>query len=153
MACLDQIRAIPTECCYRVTFAWQQSPRVRSIVDCTCIQRCYAHHTYLTYFTDFRNFLFITYANVHLSPHPLPPSLTLSLPLPPSPSLSLSLSLSPSLSLPPSTIQVSQLVILHEDVREGKLVADISQPVKVVSTAVDNLITVSFTQYMYLYPG
>ena len=40
-------------------------------------------------------------------------------------------------------IQVSQLVILHEDVREGKLIADIAEPVKIVSAAVTNLITVS----------
>jgi vinculin len=44
--------------------------------------------------------------------------------------------------LDPVAQQVSQLVILHEDVKEGKLVADIVEPVKIVSAAVVNLITV-----------
>ncbi|CAI8028993.1 Vinculin [Geodia barretti] len=44
--------------------------------------------------------------------------------------------------LDPVAQQVSHLVLLHEDVREGKLVADISLPVRAVSAAVDNLINV-----------
>ena len=41
--------------------------------------------------------------------------------------------------------QVSQLVILHEDAQQGRIMPDISLPVTVVCAAVQNLIAVSHT--------
>jgi len=38
--------------------------------------------------------------------------------------------------------QVSQLVILHEEAEEGRIIPDISQPVAAVGAAVNNLIVV-----------
>ena len=56
--------------------------------------------------------------------------------------LSLSLSLSHSLGFSPS-LQVAQLIMLHEEAQEGRIVADLLPPVSAVSAAVQNLITVS----------
>lgn len=39
-------------------------------------------------------------------------------------------------------VQVSQLVILHEDAADGKIVHDLTGPVKAVDAAVQNLVVV-----------
>ena len=58
--------------------------------------------------------------------------------------------------------QVSQLVILHEEAEEGKIIEDLTGPVAAVGAAVKNLVEVRLTVtcmyirvavYMYMYVG
>ena len=50
-----------------------------------------------------------------------------------------------------SYLQVSQLVILHEEAEKGRIVSDLVQPVTAVKAAVDNLVEVRETETKSIY--
>ena len=52
------------------------------------------------------------------------------------------------------SLQVSKLVILHEEAEDGNAMPDLARPVQAVKLAVDNLIKVSSTTSYHLHtPG